>query len=61
MGEIKHLSLRIDSEMLKKFRYVCKYDARSANSQLLVYIRKSIAEFEKEHGEIEIEESDTKN
>jgi len=51
---IKHLSLRIDAKMLEKFRYVCEYDGRSANSKLLVYIRNAIKEFETEHGEIKI-------
>ncbi len=49
----KHLSLRIDAEMLRKFRSVCAYEGRSANSQLLIFIRDAIAKFEKEHGTIE--------
>ncbi len=56
MKEQKHLSLRIDEEMLRKFRYVCEYEGRSANRQLLIYIRTAIAEFEKEHGQIEPEQ-----
>ena len=49
---IKHLSLRIDDELLKKLHYVSKYDGRSANSQILHLIKRHIAEFEKEHGKI---------
>lgn len=56
MKEQKHLSLRIDEEMLRKFRYVCEYEGRSANRQLLIYIRAAIAEFEKAHGPIEPEQ-----
>lgn len=52
MNNKKHLSLRIDSELLEKFHYVCKYNGRSANSQLNIYIRKSVEHFEKEHGKI---------
>lgn len=52
MNNKKHLSLRIDSELLEKFHYVCKYNGRSANSQLNIYIRKSVEHFENEHGEI---------
>ena len=50
--DIKHLSLRIDEELFKKFHHVAKYDGRSANSQVLHLIKKCIAEFEKEHGKI---------
>lgn len=48
----KHLSLRIDEELLKKFHYVCEYDGRSANGQLLYLVRKCVAEYEKEFGPI---------
>ncbi len=50
---IKSLSIRIDEEMLNKLHYVADYEARSANSQILVLIRNCIKDFEKEHGEIE--------
>ena len=56
MDDKKHLSLRISESILKKFRFVCEYEGRSANSQLLVFIRDSIAAFEKEHGPIEPDE-----
>lgn len=56
MKKERHFGLRIDDELLKKFRYVCEYDGRSANSQILVLIRKYIAEYEKENGKIEISE-----
>ncbi len=52
----KHLSVRINVKTLKKFRYICSYEGRSANGQLLVFIRDCIVQFEKEHGEIEVEE-----
>lgn len=52
MENTKHLSLRIDGDMLKKFRHLCAYEGRSANGQLLVYIRDDIKRFEKDHGEI---------
>lgn len=50
----RHFGLRIDDELLKKFRFVCDYDGRSANAQILVLIRKYIAEYEKESGKIEL-------
>lgn len=45
-------TLRIDSELLKKFRFVADYNARSANRELEVLMKKHIAEFEKENGRI---------
>lgn len=50
----KHLSLRIDENLLRRFEYVAKYDDRSMNWLLLHLIRKSIEEFEAAHGKIEI-------
>lgn len=45
-------TLRTDAEILKKFRYVADYNGRSANRELEVLIKRSIAEFEKRHGKI---------
>ncbi len=53
--EIKHFSLRVDSETLSKFHYVCGYTGRSANNQLIQLMRKSIATYESQHGPIELE------
>lgn len=50
----KHLSLRIDSDLLRRFEFVARYDDRSMNWLLLHLVRKCIAEFENEHGPIEI-------
>lgn len=44
----KHLSLRIDEELLYKFRYVARYHDRSANGQLLCMIQETVRKFEKE-------------
>ena len=49
----KHLSLRIEEELLRKFEYVTRYDDRSMNWLLLQLIRRCIAEFEQEHGKIQ--------
>lgn len=49
---IKHLSLRIDEELLRKFEYVAKYDDRSMNWYLLHMIKSEIANFEEQHGKI---------
>ena len=41
--QIKHLSLRIDEELLRKFDYVAKYDDRSMNWYMLHLIKDEIA------------------
>jgi hypothetical protein len=56
MKQERHFGLRIEDELLRKFRYVCAYDGRSANGKLLTMIRQCVAEYEKEHGEIVLEE-----
>jgi len=52
---IKSLSIRIDSEMLDKLHVVADYEGRSANSQILILIRKSIEEYEAKFGPIKPE------
>ena len=51
-NDIAKFTLRIDAELLKKFRFVADYNARSANHELEVLMKKHIAEFEKENGKI---------
>ncbi|MBR0320339.1 MAG: hypothetical protein IIX10_04720 [Clostridia bacterium] len=52
----KHLSLRIDEGLLRKFEQVAKYDDRSMNWLLLALIRKCVENFEAEHGPLETEQ-----
>lgn len=49
---IKSVSIRIEEEMLEKLGFVADYEGRSVNSHILVLIRESIKNFEREHGEI---------
>ena len=51
---IKHLTIRIDEEMLHKLHVVADYEGRSANSQVLILIRDCIRDYEKENGTIEL-------
>lgn len=51
-AEQSKFTLRIDSKLLQKFHYVAEYNARSANRELEMLIKKHITEFEKQHGEI---------
>ena len=50
----KSLSIRIEEEMLDKLHIVADYEARSANSQILILIRDCIEEYEQKHGEIKV-------
>ena len=52
----KHLSLRIDEELLRQFDYVSRYDDRSMNWMPLRLIRECVSEFEAEHGKIVLPE-----
>ena len=47
-------TIRTDPELLKKFRYVAEYNARSANREWEVLMKKHVAEFEKTNGMIDI-------
>lgn len=51
----KHFGLRVDGEILAKFRYVCGFEGRSANAQIIQLMLKFIAEYEKEHGKIRLD------
>lgn len=53
--KLAKFTVRIDSELLKKFRYVAEYNARSANREIEVLIKQHIQEFEQTHGKIEFE------
>jgi hypothetical protein len=53
MNKEKHFGLRIEDGLLERFRFVCKYEGRSANNQILYLIRKCIAEFEEKNGIID--------
>ena len=56
MKKQKHISIRIDEVVLKKFHHVSKYDDRSASGQIMFLINKSIRDFEEKHGEIDVQD-----
>ena len=56
MKRQKHISIRIDEDILKKFHYVSRYNGRSGSGQIMYLINQCIRDFEKEQGEIELEE-----
>ena len=45
-------TLRIKDELLRKFHYICSYEHRSANKQLVVLIEQAVRQFEEANGEI---------
>lgn len=45
-------TLRVDRDLFQKFRYVAEYEGRSANKEIIQFLKTAVAEFEKEHGEI---------
>ncbi len=52
----RHLSLRIDEELLRRLEYVAAYEDRSMNSTLLQLVRRCVADFEEKHGPIDLED-----
>ena len=50
----KSLSIRIEPELLDKLHVVADYEGRSANSQILILIRRCVEQYEQEHGKIEL-------
>ena len=58
MKNEKHFGLRIDSDTLERFHYLCEYEGRSVNAQILYLIRQNLSAFEKEHGKIDPSKKD---
>ena len=56
MKNIKYISVRVEEELHKKFRYVAGAEGRSMNSQVILLIRKCVREYEKVNGEIKCEQ-----
>ncbi len=56
MKKYKHISIRIDEDILNKFHYVAKYEDRSASRQIMFLINKCIRDYEEAHGKIDLSE-----
>jgi regulatory protein len=52
----KHIGLEIDKRLHFKFKYICEYDGRSINKELIFLIRRYVEEFENKHGVIKYED-----
>lgn len=51
-SNLPQFTIRIDPLLLKKFRYVAEYNARSANREAETLIKEHVQKFEKENGQI---------
>ncbi len=47
-------TLRIEEHLLEKLGYIAEYEGRTKNRELCQMIKQRIAEFESEHGPIEL-------
>ena len=56
--KVKGFTLRIDPMLSEKFHAVCDYEGRSANQQILQYIKKAVASHEEKFGIIPIKNED---
>lgn len=59
--KILHFTLRTDRVLFRKFRYVAESEGRSANKEIEQFLKKRVAEYEKEHGKISITDLVTKD
>ncbi len=50
-------TLRVDRILFQKFRYIAEAEGRSANKEIEQYLKKRVAEYEKEFGKIETDEN----
>lgn len=54
--KLPRYTLRVDRMLLDKLEYIAEYEGRTKNKELERLIKKHIAAFEAEHGEIPVGE-----
>ncbi len=54
---LTYCTLRVNKRIMEKLSYIARYEGRSRNKEIEYLIRKQIAEFEAEHGEIPMDET----
>lgn len=54
-GELAKFTLRVDTQLLKKFKYIAESNARSANRELEIMMRRRVEKFEEANGKIELD------
>ena len=52
MDEILRYTLRVNRQLFRKFRYIAESEGRSDNKEIEQFMKRSVRDFEKEHGEI---------
>ena len=52
MDEILRYTLRVNRQLFRKFRYIAESEGRSANKEIEQFMKRSVRDFVKEHGEI---------
>ncbi len=45
-------TLRVDRILFKKFRYIAESEGRSANKEIEQYLKRRVAEYERDNGKI---------
>ena len=48
-------TLRVDRLLFQKFRYIAQSEGHSANKEIEQYLKKRVAEYEKEYGKIPVD------
>ena len=56
MDKLLRYTLRVDRRLFQKFRYIAEAQGRSANKQIEQFIKRCVAEYERVHGEIQVDE-----
>ena len=54
-GDLTKFTLRVDAQLLKKFKYIAESNARSANRELEIMMRRRVEKFEEANGKIELD------
>ena len=47
-------TLRVDRVLFQKFRYIAEAEGRSANREIEQYLKRRVAEYERENGKIPV-------
>lgn len=47
-------TLRVDRMLFQKFRYIAESEGRSANKEIEQYLKRRVAEYERDHGKIPV-------
>ena len=50
-------TLRVDRTLFHKFRYIAESKGRSANREIEQYLKRCVATYEKENGEIPLDDN----